>query len=363
MPISAAITASVDPHLFLRHRPPCRGRLGCDLQALTVPEFVEPVLLGLIALGAGMVICLAWRFVRAHRETAPSGPIPVAGLLLAAAALAAYQRTGHLVVGLAISVVLLAAGGLVGQIARLPLAARMLLAVPGAAVIATRSALPVPGWARAFAAVITVVGFGLIDDLDRRHDRLGLGPLLLAATLIGIYETVPDPDFVLLLVGAALPLALLAWPRPLARLGGPGAAASAGFLAWADAVGGRGRLGTVVAGAACLGLFAIEPVARALMPRRRTFIERLPRRWWTPIAIACVQLAVVALCSRIALGKRGPVESAEIALASLALAVVAACALSERDFDPAQPDRSPPRDFKSTSLQGAARRRRHLTPR
>lgn len=330
MHIAALITDSIDPHLFLRNRPPCTTRLDCDLQAFTLPEFIDPLIFGFVAVGAGVVISLGGRAVRGTRAVKSAGSMPIAGLLFAAAALAGYQRTGHLVPGFALSIALLLAGGLIGDIARLPAVPRMLLSAPGAVVLATESALPDPLWARVFAGVITVVGAGLIDSLDRRCYKLGLGPLLLAITAVGLYETVPDPDFALLLVGAALPLALLGWPIPLARLGNAGAAAAAGFLAWADAVGGRGRLGTVVAGGVCLGLFAIEPPAHWLLRRRQTVVERLAPRLRTPIVISFVQLGLAAASTRIALDNRTPIEAGEIAGIALLLAIIATYALSQR---------------------------------
>ncbi len=325
------LVGSLDPHLFLRPRPPCSGKLHCDLQAFTLPEFTEPLRFALIALAVGIVLALGWRRARRPgRHGRAPRPIALSGLLFAAAALAGYQRTGHLVVGLAVSVVLLAVGGLVADLANWPLLARMALAVPGAIVLAERSALPDPEWARMFAAAVTVVGAGLVADLDRRNERSGLGPVLLAVTMVGLYESVPDPDFALLLVGAALPVALLGWPVALARVGGSGAAAASGFLAWAAAVGGRGLLSAVIAGGACLGLFAVEPLAHLFQKRRRSVLERLPRRWWVPVLVGPVQLGLAAACSRIAAAGRSPLEAGEIAAVSLVFAVVLACALSTR---------------------------------
>ena len=342
MHVDRAIMGSLDPHLFLHHWPPCSGKLRCDLQEFRVPEFTEPLRFALVALGVGMVLSLAWRFARRpRRHSSPPRPIAIAGLLFAAAALAGYQRTGHLVVGLTVSVALLALGGLIADMARLPLLPRMLLAVPGAIVLAERSALPDPGWARVFVAFVTVVGAGFAADLDRRHERSGLGPVLLAVTMVGLWESVPDPDFALLLMGAALPLALLGWPVPLARVGSSGAAAASGFLAWAAAVGGRGLLSAVVAGSACLGLFVIEPVAHLLLRRRRSVLERLPRRWWMPVLVGLVQLGLVAACTQIRAWGRSPLEAGEIAAASLALAVLLACALSTRAI-PRSVKRRPP---------------------
>jgi len=340
--VDRAITGSLDPHLFLHRWPPCSGKLRCDLREFTIPEFTEPFRFALVALGLGIVLGLAWRISRRRRRHGREPrPIAIAGLLFAGAALAGYQRTGHLVVGLAISVALLVGGGLISDLARLPLLARMLLAVPGAIVLAERSALPDPGWVRMFVAFVTVVGAGLVADLDRRNAPSGLGPVLLAVTMVGLYESVPDPDFALLLLGAALPLALLGWPVPLARIGSSGAAAASGFLAWAAAVGGRGLLSAVVAGSACLGLFVIEPVAHLLLRRRRSVLERLPPRRWVPVLVGLVQLGIVAACTRIAARGRSPLEAGEIAAVSLVAAIGLACALSTRAA-PRSPQRGPP---------------------
>ncbi|MGH2930970.1 MAG: hypothetical protein ACRDL8_22385, partial [Solirubrobacteraceae bacterium] len=221
-------------------------------------------------------------------------------------------------------------GGFVADVGKLALPARFVLALPGAVVLFGHSALPDPTWARAFAVGVAVLGSGLIADLDRRTAPLGLGPVLLAVTTFGLYESVPDPDFALLLFGAALPLALLGWPVALARLGGAGAGAAAGFMAWAGAVGGRGLLSAVIAGGACLGLFAIEPLARLVWLGRRSLFERLPRRYWVAPAVAAVQLGLAALSTRIAAFGRSPLRAGVIAGAGLLIAVFLACLLSVR---------------------------------
>jgi hypothetical protein len=222
---------------------------------------------------------------------------------------------------LTVAVVLLAAGGLVADLARLPMAARLVLGVPGAIVLVQKTALPDPTWARVFAGVLAVVGGTLIADFDRRHAANGLGPVLATVTVVGLYENVPDPDFALLIVGAALPLVLLGWPVPLFRLGGSGSAGLMGLFAWADAVGGRGNLSAVIAGAACLGLLAVEPVSRLLHRNRGTILDSMPRRWWVPVIVAAVQLALCAAATRIASPPRTPAKAALIAGVALALAV------------------------------------------
>jgi hypothetical protein len=311
----------LDPHLCLRPRPPCSSKLRCDLQALRLPEFLVPFRYGLVALGVGVVVAVCWRLWRRRSASGNAPPIPFAGPLLCAVALGGYEVTGHLVTGLAVAVALLAAGGLVADVARLPIPVRLLLGVPGAVVLVQKTALPDPTWARVFAGVLAVVGGTLVADLDRRHAATGLGPVLATVTVVGLYESVPDPDFALLIVGAALPLVLLGWPAPLARLGGAGSAGLMGLFAWADAVGGRGRLSAVIAGAACLGLLAVEPVTRLLRRKRGTILDSAPRRWWVPVVVAAVQLALCVAATRISGPTRTPAKAALIAGAAFALAV------------------------------------------
>jgi hypothetical protein len=319
--VSGGPAPPLNPHLFLRHRPPCGSKLSCDLEAFRLPEFLVPLRYGLIALLVGVVVAVCWRLLRRRAASGSAPPIPFAGLLLCAVALGGYEVTGHLVTGLTVAVALLAAGGLVADVARLPMAARLLLGVPGAIVLVQKTVLPDPRWARVFAGVLAVVGGTLVADLDRRHAANGLGPVLAAVAVFGLYENVPDPDFALLIVGAALPLALLAWPAALARLGGAGSAGLMGLFAWADAVGGRGRLSAVFAGAACLGLLAVEPVSRLIRRRRGTLLDSVPRRWWVPLVVAAVQLALCAAATRISAPTRSPETAALMAGAAFAVAV------------------------------------------
>ena len=245
------------------------------------------------------------------------GPLAAAGPLWVTAALVGYLETGHLVAGLAGSVLLLALGGAAADLLQMRGPLRMLPAMPGAVILAVGAALPDPAWARALATVDAVLGRWLIAGMDERSGKSGTGVVLLVVSLIGLYETVPDPDFALVLVAAALPLLLVAWPRPLVRLGTPGAFASAGLLAWADAVGGRGRLGSVIGGALCLGLFLVIPAASILMRRARRGLPVTPVGPLGVVGAAAVQLLFALGCSRIAVHASGPSQASYVAIAYL----------------------------------------------
>lgn len=247
---------------------------------------------GLLAGLAAALACLAvWAWRRRHR---PGAPTPVVGVALAAA------------------------GG-----------AGIVAATDPPATLA----LPLP-----WIAVVAGVAGALLAGFDRRWRGHGLAPLLLAVSAVGVYATVPDVEWALVVVGAALPLTLLGWPGPLApgglrgprrrdgpaqpppSLGVAGSLAAAALLAWTVAAGGAGRPGSVVGGLACLGVLAVEPLARLLDPRHRSALAR-PRVAWTALA---AHLVLVAVAARVV----GRTETVAVALPLAGLALAAALAVA-----------------------------------
>ena len=128
------------------------------------------------------------------------------------------------------------------------------------------------------------------------------GAGLLAVTAAGIWATVPDVEAALVLLGRALAMALLGWPCPWPA-GPAGRRRPSGWPGrwpWRGArLGGRQRRNrpprSVVGGLACLGLLAVEPVARGLDPRRRSPLDRVERRPGLAWAALAAQLALVAV--------------------------------------------------------------------
>jgi hypothetical protein len=274
---------------------------------------------------------------RGTRGARGAPALPVAGLLFAAAFAVALQRRLGLPGGLALGLVLLAGAGAVsGQRVAGPLA--LPLAVPGAWLLVARSGLELEQWARLLLGASIVLGGWLLADFDARWRRQGLGPVLLAVSVAGVYVTVPDTEQALVALGVALPLALLGWPWPLASLGRAGAFAATGVLLWVVGAGGAARGSAVVGGAACLGLLAVEPVARLLDPRRDSVLEWLPESRWGVVAAALPHLGLVYLAARVA-GLRATVAAAAaIALAGLCGAtLLAAGATALRRRQPQSP--------------------------
>jgi hypothetical protein len=250
--------------------------------AATSAEFLAGLRFGLVALVIGLLVALA------GAQRREGVPVPVAGLLfLVALGVGAQQGLRSL----------------------------------GSPVPAVQPLL--------LAAAAAVVGAVALADFDTRWGHRGLGPVLLAVSFAGVYTTVPDTELALVALGAALPLALLGWPWPLASLGRLGAASAAGALCWVATIGGVGRGSAVVGGIACLGLMVIEPMARRLQPDRRSVLECLPDGHWGAPLIAAVHLGFVYVAARVA-GTRPTVASATVlalvelvAGVSLALVVTA----------------------------------------
>src|SRR5579862_5465628 len=189
--MSMAPNPPIDPHLLLRQRPPCAGRLACDLQAFTLPEFRQPLFVAFAALAVTAVVVLAWRLrPQSGKRDIGRGAVarasvpPLAGVCFVCAALVGYERSGHLVRGLAVGTVLLALGGVAADVLRLTVIPRMAVAVPGSLVLAYRAALVplVPRWVLLFMVVYATLGAGLVADSDRRLAGSGLGPVLFAVS-------------------------------------------------------------------------------------------------------------------------------------------------------------------------------------
>ena len=277
------------------------------------PELAAGIWSGLAAAAAGLALATSGRWER---------PAPVAGPLFATAFAVALALTGGLSAGLAVGLVTLCAAGAVRRSSRsLP------LAVAGAWLVTWGSGLALGPWWRPPLLVAVVLAGLLMADLDDRWGRRGLGLPLLAITLAGTYTTVPDTEQALVALGAVLPLALLAWPWPLASLGRGGAFATSGVAIWVAAAGGAGRGSAVVGGIACLGLLAVEPVARLLDPAHDSVLECLPGGRPRVVLAAMLQLGLVFIGARV-VGLRPTVPAAvavalPVALGAVALALAA----------------------------------------
>lgn len=288
--------------------------------AVNGSDFATGLFVGSLFLAAGLLVILA-RSLFSRRQV-----VPLAGLLLVGAALVALADRVRLADGLVFGLVLLALGGTaVAAAERLhlpPVGSAALLAVPGAWVVAGAAGLDETGPELALVATIAVAG-ALAGAADHEYRHLGLGPILMLATLAGAYATLPETERALIVLGASLPLVVLGWPWPLASLGWAGASATVGLLAWVAVIDGSARAGSTVGAVACLGVLLVGPVARKLIPRPDKERDGVAA-WRTALPVVLIHLVLVAVASRIAGLRSSAWEAGAIAGVALVVAVVAA---------------------------------------
>jgi hypothetical protein len=262
----------------------------------------------------GAVAGLGWRLARGT-------PLPAAGLLLAGGAAWGLREAVTLPPGLVEGLAALAGAGLVAAILPKPEIAGAILAVPGAWILVYRADVVDVDWIRALVFAAVVVGGSLVSAFDRRWIATGFSPVLIAVATIGVYFTVPDTEQATVLLGVALPLALLGGPPALARLGSAGAYAATGVLAWTAAAGGVARPSSIVGGIACLGWLVIEPLARAITPTRSGLLAAAERHLWGVVPVAAGQLVLVYVASRWAGLRPSVAEAVLIVMIELAVTV------------------------------------------
>jgi hypothetical protein len=90
------------------------------------------------------------------------------------------------------------------------------------------------------------------------------------------------------------------------------------------AAGGAGRGSAVVGGAACLGIFVVEPVATTLHPRRQSVLEHLSAGPWGTLVTAAVHLGLVFIAARVAGLLATATFAAVVVAAELGLAIMLA---------------------------------------
>jgi hypothetical protein len=213
-----------------------------------------------------------------------------------------------------------------------------LLAVPGGILLAAALPGDPPAWAVLLVVVGPAVAGATTADLDTRLARSGTGSLLFLIALGGAYATLPDTELVLLALGAALCVTVLAWPLTLARFGPGGSYGATGLFLWIAVVEGVGRPGSTVGAAACLGILVVEPLGRSLarrwpgpvLPRRRT-------QTFGPLLLALSQCLLALYFGRIAGFAQLPSQALILALPVALFAVGAAVAVSRRQQQ-ARPD-------------------------
>jgi hypothetical protein len=207
------------------------------------------------------------------------GPVPLAGVLIAAGGL----WTGASIRSVPSAVLVGVLGvGAAAAVAALPLASvwyGVALAVPFAWAIGFHGDVIAPPWGRALVTAGASGGAMLAAayDSDWRPDSVGLTLLVISSA--GMYATVPDTELAAAAFGVVLPFVLLGWPLRVAALGRFGTGAAVAMLLWAGAVGAAGRPASVIGLVECLGLLAGHPLGKALLPRAGARLRRWSREW------------------------------------------------------------------------------------
>jgi hypothetical protein len=274
------------------HRAACSSRLGCNLVALRTAEFRDSLAVGVIALVI-VAILVWWRSRDARRwfEPVEWGWLAVLGVI------SALDLTGHLLPSTALGLALLLIAGAVTQRWRLSTVWLAALMLPGAVVIGAALALRqiLPAWANAAVILGTVIGGCTGATLDRHRESRGYAPLLFAVSSAGLYATVPDTDFALILAGVLLPMGLLCLPRYRMITGAAGAAGLSGCVCVVAAIGGYGRPSAIVGGIACLGVVALAPALAKLASS-----VKAGRRELMPSLVIAIHVVLVWYAARIA---------------------------------------------------------------
>jgi hypothetical protein len=251
-------------------------------------------------------------------------PIPIAGLAVAAAALLVLDARRSVSLGLVVAIAGIAIVCAIPR-GRLPPAIAAAIAVPFALLLAAdvdRS----PTWTRVLVVGVASAGAIAAARTDELWRQPAVTPLLLTITAGAIYVAVPDTEEAAVVLGVALPVALLGWPVRLVSLGRAGAGAAIALVAWTAATGGRADPASVVGGLASVALLVGLSVG-ALLTRLRD--DPAPRLGRVPVTVWALssQAALALLASRAGAAGAGTARAAVVATIVVIASVLAGMTL------------------------------------
>lgn len=281
-------------------------------------EFLTGVAFGVGALGLGLLAARVWR---------RNWPVASYGLLTTAATFLAMPVAHKIPLRLVAGCTILAVAGAGFRFAStVPLAAAA-VAVPGAVVVAFVTPMPEMGSVIWLIFALIVVGSPVLAAFDERYGEFGFGPVLLTLTVAAGFAVLPETSHVVVMLGVAIPLGFLGWPKVHAAVGGAGSYALMGVYAWVVASGGEARTSAIVGSVGALGIFVAEPLARRFVGARASLpFERYSARAITMGALLAHAL-VLGFAARAAGIRDTVLPAVVIAVAAMLLATGALVAM------------------------------------
>lgn len=262
------------------------------IQLLDTDFFQTGLRFGVAALALALILSLIMR--RSGR------PAPVGGILIAVAALASLVALDEDVSVEVLAFGLILAGAFAARILRSRDWIAPLAVLPGAVWLAIGTTVTDYLWIRIIIVLLVPLGGFLINDFEKRYERMGLGVVFYALACLGVFVAVPDTEWARVLIAVAVPITFAAWPRVGIAIGSEGAYLAVALLIIVTAHGGGERPASMVGSIASLGLLLIEPLAIYLSPSVVGLTTSMRQNWAGAVVASLPQFAVVALCSRVA---------------------------------------------------------------
>jgi hypothetical protein len=231
--------------------------ISAGVEALMDPRFLAGVSAGFVVLGLGLVVV---------HLSGGKMPAPYGGLLLTGGSLVALAFTGTISPWLVAGISILGISGFLHT----SFAFGFVAAAPGAVITVVAVASDVDSWIPWFAVIAIMTTAPLLASFDGRYGRTGLPLPLFAASALGVYLTVPDTEFAIVVLGTAAIAGFLGWPKPVMSFGASGAYASIGLYVAAASTGAIGRPAALIAAVSCLGLLVVAPVAHRIFHTERS---------------------------------------------------------------------------------------------
>jgi hypothetical protein len=232
--------------------------------------------------------------------------------------------------------VLAVAGTVAGAVApRLPgkLIVGMVLAAPGAGLVALSGRFDHPWWLGATAAAAIVVAAPLVADADRRWGRWGSEkggtPVAFAIASVGVFACVPDTEEAWVLLVVAVVAAVISVVTPWRTLGASGSFACTGVLVWVAAFDARGRPAAVIGAVTALGLLVWEPIGARLRGARLG-----KHRVHSRVALVLAHAALAAYASRVVGLERSVWSAVAFAVPAVVVGITVGALVGARSGSP-----------------------------